>query len=311
MPLPLIAVAAVGAVAAVSYLTPLIIACIVGAATTIASFLVARTVYKKKDKSESSELRKEQKKRERKTRMDAEKTAQRVGHNVDLILNRSKEQQQQFGASIQTFSESIYATSQATDNLERVAESIQHVASAATITVETMSSELERLKSELIAVNTTLQGTQDALTEKERELTVTIDKLALLEVTINQDTRENTLRLAQFTEELSQFPSLLYHSNDDSHLKDAEITSLREKNSRMTSTIKILETTIERLTSKLTGAADLNQARLGEIRTLLTENKRLTCLIDSLSNVLENQESMTSNQRSSTTSKIRMFHSVT
>ncbi|MDP3705301.1 MAG: hypothetical protein Q8R24_05270 [Legionellaceae bacterium] len=300
MPLPIIGAVVVGTtVAAVSYLGPLIIACFVGAATSITSFLVARKWYKRNEKTELSETRKEHVKREKKLRTDAEKIAQRVGDNVELILDRSKQQQQQLGSSIQTFGASIEATNQATENLERVAESMQYVASSTSITVETMSAELDRLKSELISVNTMLQGTQNALVEKERELTLTIEKLATIEAKINEDAHENKLRIDQFSEEFSDASHLLH--------KDAEMASLREKNIRMTSTIKTLETTIERLTSKFTGSHDLNKSRLGEIQILLTENKRLTGLIDHLSKALEEQDTPISNHRSPT-NKMKMFN---
>jgi len=308
MPLPLIGLAVgAAAVATVSYLGPLIIACVVGFVSTVSSFFVAKKIYTTQESDELTALYKEQMQRERETRAEAEKTAEYAACNVELILNRVQKQHQLLDESIFNFNQNIDDTNHANEDLERVAESIQHAATAATVTVETIATELEQLKTELTLVNMTLHNTQNALAEKENELQQTVEKLAKLEVKITADAHENVIQMSHFNEMMSDARNVLSQAPHDISIKDAEISSLRMKNTKLTSTIQTLENTVTQLTTKLIGASDANKTQLNEIRSLLSENKRLTHLIDALSKALEDQSPLSTKLHTTPTHSVRIF----
>ena len=294
MPIPLVigaVVVGVGAAAAVSYLGPLIIACIVGAFTTISAFFIGKAYYENTDSKELSETDKELKSREQMTREEALRTAEQIAININRILRRSEEQQHQLGQSIQRFNHSIEESHEINDQLDIVASSIYEAVNSSTRKVESLSIELEQLKKELILANTELKNTQDALAETNNEIKQTIEKLAASEASIANDISTSKESISGFTNALSVAQELLHQNIEFNSLQDAELTAIQAINTEMPFAIRRLETTIETLSRRFIDLNDVNQSQFTEIQALLAENIRLRDMINGHSQDTNEQDS--------------------
>lgn len=292
----LIALGAAAIVGGVSYLVPLIITCIAGAVTIVVTFVSTRAYYKKdhaKD-TEMQNLKKEQAERDAAVRDEVSRIAEETGVNVQTLLELSKEQQSELKKTIQEFMQNIEDSDRATQSLNELAQSIQAATNDANIQQSDLYIELEQMKTELRSVQNKLSNTERALANKESELQQTIATLSELVDKINcSGVIEQVDKLAK--------------SEINQDYKDAEIMRLKAQNTTLNHTIDSLDISIKDLQSKLKSRTKMEKLQIQEIQELITENKRLTATIESLTESMESNNAKAAQLTSNTSHQLRLF----
>ena len=292
----LIALGSAAIVGGVSYLVPLIITCITSAVTIVVTFVSTRAYYKKdhaKD-TEMQNLKKEQAYRDAAVRDEVSRIAEETGVNVQTLLELSKEQQEELKKTIQEFMQNIEDSDRATQSLNELAQSIQAATSDANIQRSDLYLELEQMKTELRSVQNKLSNTERALANKESELQQTIATLSELVDKINcSGVIEQVDKLAKF--EINQ------------DYKDTEIMRLKAQNTTLNHTIDSLDISIKDLQSKLKSRTKMEKLQIQEIQELITENKRLTATIESLTESMESNNAKAAQLTSNTSHQLRLF----
>ncbi|MDF1756727.1 MAG: hypothetical protein P1U74_00265 [Legionellaceae bacterium] len=297
------------AVAATSYLVPLIITGVAAGIAVIITFVSTRHVYKKKNTqdNERQDLKREQDIRDNKIREEVSKIAEETGLDVQFLLNLSKEQQQELKAAIVEFIHNIEESDLATKSLNQVASSIQTAANSASEKNQELYTELEKIKTELAFVHNKLKQTEQSLAMKEIELHGMIEKLTSSSTQMSDDFALNIDNSADFHSNLTDSYAMIANYEMNSSAKKDELSDLKEKNTHLSKTIETLKNTVAHLKQNIYTQDEKDQAQINEIQSLITENKHLTQTIEALANSMEEQNKQKSTIVSSATNQLRLF----
>lgn len=302
----LIGLAAEAVVQTATYLIPLIIACASGAVTIILTFFSTRAYYKKAQAKEAEmlNLKKEQARRDAAIRDEVSRIAEEAGVNIQTLLTLSEKQQAELKKTILEFIQNIEDSDQATQSLSTLANAIQAATSNADTQQSDLYSELEQMKTELLNVQLKLSNTERALANKESELQQTIEMLTDLVQKINSSgVIEQADKLAN--SELTQ--DLVSLNTDLITEKETEITRLKAKNTTLSHTIESLEVSMQDLQNKLKNSTKMEKLQIQEIQELITENKRLTATIESLTDSMESNTVKATQLTSNSSHQLRLF----
>ena len=336
--MPILFALAAGVVVAVSYLVPLIIACVLGGAAIVATFFTTRYYYKNEEANneEANELKKQQIQRDNALHDEVSKITLQAGIDLQTLLKLSHEQRLELKKAIIDFTKNIEDSDLAATNLTKVSDSIQSSVAETSLITQDLAKELDIMKSELMIVNDKLRLTEENLAQKEQELHEVITKLTYtckdiaeldnptdLEAQIDSlyatDTKDNTLF------ESSAFLSSTAKETDEeisiqplcnSELTEAsanrismELLYLREKNIGLSHTIDKLKTSIAHLQSKLQVTTANEKLQLEEIQKLIAENRKLTTTIEKLVCAIEEREKYETMPHHEKKTSLRLFQS--
>ena len=305
--MPFILLGAAGVVVAATYLVPLIIACVVGAVTVIATFVVTKAYYENSSENdvEMQNLKAEQVKNDRMIRDEIERITHETGVDIQKLLKLSKEQQDEFKRSIDGFMQNIEKTDELRQSFSLIADSLQGSSTDANLQQEILNSELERMKVELSHVNQKLSETARELASKEEKLQQTIKALTDFEDKFNSSEVLSQLeRIAKIDEVSRQKGDFAEQADSE---KDAEILVLRARNSSMNQTIDDLTSTVNRLQLNLKDRTEIEQLQLKEIQELIGDNKRMTTTIESLTDKIAENNNRASQLTTNTVNQLRLF----
>jgi chromosome segregation ATPase len=280
------AAAGVTAAATSDIWVPVLVSSAVGIAGSISAFFIGRSTQSTPNKTEEKlkKLRKEQVKRDIKTREDANGLASDTKKEVGKVIDQSKKQQAQLELNNKKLNTTINTADESNQKLNQVASSLQQTAISSQQNMTHTTQELQQLQEALAVVNERLRQTQEQLSSKEHDLTASITHLASMQQQLAQETQTSTQRIHELTEQLA---TVTNSANPSLMVKNAEIASLKSENARMASNIQALESVVERLSAALKSSKESNAGNLTEIRKLIEDNKRLHANINQLSKQLD------------------------
>lgn len=305
MPLILLGAAAV---AATTYLVPLIISCVVGAVTVIVTFVGTRAYYanSSEDDVELQDLKEEQAKNDAAIRNEMARIASETGVDIQKLLAMSKNQQAELKKSIHSFMQNIEKNDELKQSFSSIVDSLQETSTDANVQQKNLHAELERMKAELVSVNQKLSETAQDLADKEAKLQQTIRTLADFENKVNGSEILNQLESLQKLGHLNHQQGGVVKPQMDSE-KDAEILALRTKNSSLSQTVDNLTGVVHNLQTNIKNRTATEQLQIQEIQKLIIENKRMTATIESLTKQIAENNSKASQLTTSAANQLKLF----